>query len=71
MYPQLADTEYKVACLDYLGYTNLMMSFILSKASISQFKTKIRSKIGIGSEVNIGKFIAKKIELSADLEPES
>jgi tetratricopeptide (TPR) repeat protein len=71
MYPQLNKTEYKIACLDYMEYTNLMISFILSITSIAQFKTKIRSKIGIESEGNISKFIAEKIELDTDLEPES
>jgi tetratricopeptide (TPR) repeat protein len=71
MYPQLNSTEYKIACLDYLGYTNLMLSSILSISSIAQCKTKIRSKIGIESEGNIGKFIAEKIELNTDLESES
>jgi hypothetical protein len=71
LFPQLSDTEYKIACLDYLGYSNCMISIILDKRSITQTKTKIRAKINVEPEGNIGKFITKKIELYDDINPET
>jgi tetratricopeptide (TPR) repeat protein len=62
LYPQLTENELKIACLDCLGFTNVMIANIvgLKQNTIQQQETKIRNKLGI--EGKIAPFILKQID---------
>jgi ATP/maltotriose-dependent transcriptional regulator MalT len=62
LYPELTEPEFKILCLEYLGYTNTMIASIvnLGKNTVQQNKTNIKKKLNI-TEDSITSFIAKKL----------
>jgi DNA-binding NarL/FixJ family response regulator len=62
LYPEFSDPEYKIICLDYLGYTNNMIANAIDweAQTVAQHKTNIREKLVAEKRDNIAPFIAEK-----------
>jgi tetratricopeptide (TPR) repeat protein/DNA-binding CsgD family transcriptional regulator len=63
LYPSLTDHEFKIVCLEYLGYTNTMIvnTVNLERNTVQQNKSNIRRKLGIEERGSIYLFLTKQL----------
>jgi tetratricopeptide (TPR) repeat protein len=61
--PDFTNTEYKIVCLEYIGYSTFIEAKIINigEHSVAQNKTNIRKKLNIHGQ--IGPFIVEKLAL--------